>query len=69
MLRKNTEIVYDKKFFIEYAHNEFSEGNQMGVKKYRKYQEKRRQEEDEKITLFSEQSSQLKNQMNEEENQ
>lgn len=43
-LRKHKDIVYDKKFFLEYAHNEFAEGNTLAVKKYRKYQEKRSEE-------------------------
>lgn len=29
------------KFFLEYVHNEFSEGNTLALKKYKKYQEKR----------------------------
>jgi len=37
-LKKNKDIVYDKKFFVEYAHNEFAEGNKLAIKKYKKYQ-------------------------------
>jgi len=45
-LEKNKEIIYDKKYFVDYAHNEFAEGSKLGVKKYKKYQEKRKEEED-----------------------
>jgi hypothetical protein len=39
-------VVYDRKYFAEYAHNEFAEGSKLAIKKYKKYQEKKKEEED-----------------------
>lgn len=62
-LQKNKEIIYDKKHFIDYSHIEFSEGNRLAIKKYRKYQEKRAQEEEEKIRQFKAAAEELKSEL------
>ena len=62
-IKKNADIVYDKKFYLEYAHTEFAEGNKLAVKKYRRYQEKRSIEEDEKSKEFREQADSLRDEL------
>ena len=62
-LKKNKEIVFDHNFFLEYAHNEFAEGSKLAIKKYKKYQEKRSEEEQEKAQTFKANSSNLRAQL------
>jgi hypothetical protein len=66
-LRKNKEIVYSKRYFLEYVHHEFVEGNKVAVKKYKKYQETKRQEEEERVRTFKFESESLKQVLLEEE--
>jgi hypothetical protein len=60
-LATNKDIIYDRNYFLEYAHNEFLEGNKLAGKKYKKHQEARKLEEDEKVRKFKQAAEDLKN--------
>jgi squalene cyclase len=62
-LATNRDIIYDKNFFLEYAHSEFVEGNKLAVKKYRKYQEGRKLQEEERASSFRKAAETLKNEI------
>lgn len=68
-LTTNRDIIYDKNFFLEYAHAEFAEGNKLAVKKYKKHQETRKQQEEEKAANFRQAAESLKSEIAAEEKQ
>ncbi len=59
-LTTNKDIIYDRNYFLEYAHNEFLEGNKLAGKKYKKHQEARKLEEEEKVKKFKQTAEELK---------
>lgn len=43
-LKKNKDIIYSNRYFIEYINGEFAENNKVAVKKYKKFYETKKQE-------------------------
>lgn len=67
-LAVNKDIIYDRNYFLEYAHNEFVEGNKLAGKKYKKHQEARKAEEEQKANAFRQAAEALRTTLSSDQN-